>query len=579
MRLISIEIKNFRGIKECKLGIPNKRVLCFIGAGDSTKTTLLEAVRLNLLQSWSLNCTDADFYQCDTMEPIIITCSYTDYPESLIAEDKYGLYLRSISAIISSLSKHHDESWDDEPKDEEETCLTVQLTIDSSLEPRWEIICNRLKPKNLGLADRRIFACNSIGIDFNSDFVWGRNSILHRYADGKGELRSAYHEAFRTASKAINFDKLNSISSAVITAGKQYSVPLEGEITNKMVMKPNGFSSDVELYDGKAPFSQRGLGSRRLLSIGLNTNSTDEASLLLIDEVETGLEPYRVCQLISELKRSHTERGQVLMTTHCPSAIAELSADELIMVNSHGGNTTIHVIGNADLSNIQGIMRRYPEAFLSKCIVVCEGKTEVGLIRALDNYLFTNRGFHLAYKGVSPVDGSGGSSSIQLAKFLNRCGYIVSLLIDSDVKDDNDEKPSLQKSGITIFDWNEGFSIEEQVFFDVGKEVAEKLIALVVDKSNIKARHQELNSITTVCDIVGESLILKEGLDEEQRKRLGTIAKNNNKDKQKRDTSWFKRIDHGVELGRVLFESYDEIDSKTQLRKTLDSLIEWVSVQ
>jgi hypothetical protein len=210
---------------------------------------------------------------------------------------------------------------------------------------------------------------------------------------------------------------------------------------------------------------------------------------------------------------------------------------------------------------------------------VCEGKTEIGLIRALDNYLCAKHNFHLGYKGVSPVDGSGGSSAIQLAKFLNSCGYIVSLLIDSDVKDDNDEKPGLQKSGITIFDWNEGFSIEEQVFFDVGKEVAEKLIALVVDKSNIKARHQELNSITTVCDIVGESLILKEGLDEEQRKRLGTIAKNNNKDNKKRDTSWFKRIDHGEELGRVLFESYDEIDSKTQLRKTLDSLIEWVSIQ
>lgn len=62
MRLIALEIRTFRGIKECKLGIPNKRVLCFIGAGDSTKTTLLDAVRLNLLQSWSLNSTDADFY-------------------------------------------------------------------------------------------------------------------------------------------------------------------------------------------------------------------------------------------------------------------------------------------------------------------------------------------------------------------------------------------------------------------------------------------------------------------------------------------------------------------------------------
>ena len=62
MRIVALEVQNFRGIKHSKVVIPVKRVLCFVGAGDSTKSTLLEAIRWNLLQSWVINAADSDFY-------------------------------------------------------------------------------------------------------------------------------------------------------------------------------------------------------------------------------------------------------------------------------------------------------------------------------------------------------------------------------------------------------------------------------------------------------------------------------------------------------------------------------------
>ena len=578
MRLIALEIQNFRGIKECRIAIPNNRVLCLIGAGDSTKSTMLEAIHLNLLPSWSFNITDADFYQCNTKASIVIRCTYSEFPESLMSEDKYGFYLRSGIAITNSfLTQHDDGSWNDEAKDNDNGCLTVQLTIDDSFEPRWEIICNRLQPKVLGLNDRRLLLCRSIGTDFNSDFTWGRNSILHRYTDGKGELRSAYHEAFQAASQAIHFDTLDSISDAVIAAGKQYSVPIEGTISNKMVMKPNGFTTDVELYDGKAPFLQRGLGSRRLMSIGLNSNAIDGAALLLIDEIETGLEPYRVCELICELKRSHKEIGQVIMTTHCSSAVSELSANELLMVNSKSGITTVHTLDIASAQNIQGVIRKYPEAFLAKRIIVCEGKTEVGFLRALDNYLITKKGFHLAHKGVCPIDGAGGNSAIKLANNLHICGYEVCVLMDSDVKVDNDEKINLRKSGISVIDWDDGNSIEEQLFKDVNKNTAEQLLKIVVDESNIVTNLHRLNEASEICDNIDGQLILRDGLSPEKQRWIGTVAKNVKSGKSKNDTSWFKRIDHGEAIGEVIFTAYDNIVATTKLRKTIAAIIGWVS--
>jgi len=577
MRIVALEVQNFRGIKHSKIVFPAKRVLCFVGAGDSTKSTLLEAIRWNLLQSWVIKATDSDFYKCDTEKSIIIRGTYTELPDALFSEEKYGYFLLSGKAVVDSFGRDdNDLSCDDEPKDNNDLCLTVQLTVEASLEPKWEITCNRLEPKVLSVADRRLMLSNCIDNDFNSDFSWGRNSVLHRYTDGNGELRSAYTAAFREVSKNVKFDALNEISRTVKDAGKQYGIPLDGEITNQLVMKSNGISTAVELYDDKTPLSQHGLGSRRLMSIGLNVNATDGASLLLIDEVETGLEPHRVCSLIGELKRSHKDTGQVLLTTHSSCAVAELTADELLMVNSMDGKTTVHSIGLEEIIGTQGFVRGNPESLLAKRLIVCEGKTEVGILRALDTYLMEVEHYHLSYQGVCPVDGNGGDRAIKLATHLHNFGYEVCVLMDSDVESDNKNKDELRAQGIMVFDWDLGNSVEEQIFFDVDTTVAEKILSLVVDENNIVEKQKKLNFCDDVCFIEEGMLKLKGGLSAEQRKHIGTVAKNAKANISTNETSWFKRIDHGEDLGAIIFSVYEEIAADFTLRKTLNAIIEWV---
>ena len=42
MRITNLEIHNFRGIRESYISFPiDTRIICLIGAGDSTKSTLL----------------------------------------------------------------------------------------------------------------------------------------------------------------------------------------------------------------------------------------------------------------------------------------------------------------------------------------------------------------------------------------------------------------------------------------------------------------------------------------------------------------------------------------------------------
>ncbi len=135
MKLTNLEIRNFRGIKHASVFFPlDSRIICLIGAGDSGKSTLLTAIEWALWPSWSLVATDTDFYNCDVSMPIEITVSISELPELLKKEDKFGLYLRDYEKAC--------KGGEDEPTDNGITILTIQLTIDDTLEPKWNVITN-----------------------------------------------------------------------------------------------------------------------------------------------------------------------------------------------------------------------------------------------------------------------------------------------------------------------------------------------------------------------------------------------------------------------------------------------------
>ena len=103
-------IENFRGIKKADIIFPDSRIVCLIGAGDSTKSTILDAINMSLYPSWNLPITDNDFYNGDINYPIKITGSFGEIPDVLMAENKYGFFLRNAMADL-------DDKSNDEPTD------------------------------------------------------------------------------------------------------------------------------------------------------------------------------------------------------------------------------------------------------------------------------------------------------------------------------------------------------------------------------------------------------------------------------------------------------------------------------
>ena len=90
MRIRKINIKNFRGIKELDWSLPAEDIFCLIGKGDSSKSTLLEAIRYAFHPQWNVTFTDSDFYNCKFNEPIVIEMTLGDLIEEFCSLAKYG---------------------------------------------------------------------------------------------------------------------------------------------------------------------------------------------------------------------------------------------------------------------------------------------------------------------------------------------------------------------------------------------------------------------------------------------------------------------------------------------------------
>ncbi|TKF96441.1 AAA family ATPase, partial [Vibrio sp. F13] len=77
------------------------------------------------------------------------------------------------------------------------------------------------------------------------------------------------------------------------------------------------------------PLRQLGTGSSRLLISGLQ-KAASNSKVIIVDEAEYGLEPYRITRLLNELGSKDAEpTQQVFITTHSPYVLRELQAQQL----------------------------------------------------------------------------------------------------------------------------------------------------------------------------------------------------------------------------------------------------------
>lgn len=555
-RIHKLEIKNFRGIKTFSKKF-DKDFICLLGRGDAGKTTILDAISLVLSPRWNISFYDSDFYKGDIDNPIEISVSLIDLPEKLINEDRFGLYIRGVDSegnIHDDLQNNH------------EKILTISLKVKKDLEPQWCVVNTRQEPLRISANDRAKFSVFMISDYLDRHFSWSKGNPLYtllktsQYSDD--ERDNIIIESLREAKEKIDsceFEQLNDITNEIKKISSDFGIDLS-ETKTTIDFKDISIKDDrVCLHDGAVPFRLKGKGAKRLISMAIQTALSQHGGIMLIDEVEQGLEPDRVRNLVRSLKKEIS--GQMFITTHSSEVISELEVNDLVIIKNNDGE----VKGYAPDRYFQDIIRACPEATFAKKVIVCEGKTEIGICRALDAYRKINNKEYMSFKDCVYTLGKG-SNCTSRAKKLKKLDLIVCVFCDSDDYELNLSKEELRELGVKIFDCDINNAIEQQVFQDLPWVGVHELIDYVINKKNI-TENQIMDSIKSKY----------EGTFPEDFKNIDTleirqaIAKAsivNNKE-------WFKRIDHGEFLGSIIFKHFEEMNDK-KIKKQIEDLSAWI---
>lgn len=478
-----LEISNFRSIKSLDWA-PSAGVNCLIGPGDSGKSTILEAIDLCLGVRRSVDIADTDFYGLVVTEPIVISVTLGGLPDELLSLESYGEFLRGHDAATGQVES--------EPRADIETVLTLRFEVGPDLEPSWLLYSERAQEQGLerGLAwkHRAALAPARIGSYASTHLSWSRSSVLNRLTDERPDLGAELARAARDARTGFGNHagaQLAETLQVVTRTAKALGVPV-GQAQALLDAHAVSIGDGAIALHGQTgiPLRSLGTGSARLLMAGLQREAAQAATIALVDEVEFGLEPHRLKRLLDSLGAKDMNLPlQVFMTTHSPVALRELSGNQLFIVRCEGDSHVVRPAGATD--QVQSILRTDPEAFLAKSILVCEGASEIGLARGLDQYGVEdhNQTSFFAYGGAY-VNAGGSTPDLCLEKalVLRRLGYNVMAFIDADKEPTPGLLATLAAEGVGLVTWRVGRALEDELFVCMTDAAIDSLLRYAIER-------------------------------------------------------------------------------------------------
>ncbi|MGL5445980.1 MAG: ATP-dependent nuclease [Rhabdaerophilum sp.] len=569
-RIRAVEIKHFRGIKDL-VWYPSPGINCLIGPGDSGKSSILDAIDFCLGARRNIQFTDADFHQLHVETPVTITVTLGELEDGLKNIDTYGMFVRGFDPATKKI--------EDEPEKDAETVLSLRLTVASDLEPSWTLVSERAEAqglgRNLSWGDRIRLAPTRIGALADYHLGWRRGSVLNRVSEERADTSAALAKAARDARAAFGEEaqgQLGDTLMIVAATAKELGIPIGENIKAMLDTHSVSFSGGtISLHDeGGIPLRGLGIGSTRLLIAGLQRKAASQSTVILIDELEHGLEPHRIIRLLGSLgAKEKTPPLQVFMTTHSPVALRELSGSQLFVARRSGDRQDVLSVGTAD--GVQSTIRLYPDAFLAPSVIVCEGASEVGLVRGLDQYRTAQGKEAITARGVALVDCGGGDSDrpFERGGAFQGLGYKVAVVRDDDKKPTPDIESKFIAEGGEVIAWRDGRALEDELFLSLSEDGVRKLVARAIDLHGHDLVNEHIKSASKNAKDLGAILTETEAgeVTTESRAALGTAART-------KRAGWFKSVTWMEDVARDIIGP-DLPKADASFRDLVESIFAW----
>lgn len=535
-----LKISRFRGVKDLSW-LPSPGLNLILGGGDAGKTTLLEAIALLLNPANSAVVSDADYFAREIDKEFVIH-AVISVPSAVVSQQAKMAWPWEWDGKEPQLPKL-EEAAEAKPQDPV-YCVRVRGTGEADL--LYEIEQPDGSIDLLPAAVRRAIGLVRLGEDRNDrDLRLVYGSALDRLLDDK-TLRARL--AVGLGKDDLSGDLLPSGTSALAalnTAFKAEALPTDLGIglTGGPGLSLGALIGLTAKKEGvMLPLATWGAGTRRLAALAIASSLQTDHPIMVVDELERGLEPYRQRQLVAKLEKSAC---QVFATTHSVPALRATPSATLWYVDAKGSIAALQGEGISRLRTQAG------EALLSRITVVMEGATELGFAGVFIRRAF--KGAELAH-GVWCADGQGNDQTLELLENLSAGGLMFGGFADDEGRNAGRWAVLKARLGPLLFRWAKGALEDNVVPLFKGK-----LDQLIEDPEGERTgrRYRSLAIRLGIKDKDMASLLAKAGSEENLMSIVIEAAKGHvpkavpdpdRKSWERHARDWFKSVQGGQEL-------------------------------
>jgi putative ATP-dependent endonuclease of OLD family len=518
-----------------------------VGGGDSGKSTILHAIALLFSPTNSVQVFETDYFNRESQDGFSIE-AVVELPEDVGVGNLQQTLWPWAWDGRNAVQPNPDAS--DKP---DTPVYRFCARATEELELIWEVIQPNAETVNLPVGLRRRIGVVRLANDDRNDrdlrLVAG--SALDRLLSS-GNLKSRINKQIAetdltTALVDGEIDALETLGKSLEKAGLPHDLALG--LTSSQGLSIGALIGLLASRNGvMLPLASWGGGTRRMSSLEIAASTEAATRLTIIDEIERGLEPYRLRQLVAKLD---DDGGQCFITTHSPVAVATAAGGKsaLWFIDVSGK------IGALPRNAIERQQARDPETFLAKLPVIAEGVTEVGFLRHILRNAFAAPP---QFMGIKICDGGGNEAMLGLLEALRGAGVTVAAFCDDEDRFSGRWKAISEALGSRFFQWSSG-CLEENVI----KHVEDKdLLSLARDPEGASGRRLRTIAVRLgITDKDEERILAACGDPETRNARLrsliiaaatgsnaGAPSEEAKKEWKRHGHEWFKSLQGGREL-------------------------------
>lgn len=261
------------------------------------------------------------------------------------------------------------------------------------------------------------------------------------------------------------------------------------------------------------PITSWGSGTQKFASLAMISLVSEDHAIALIDEPESGLEPYRQRTFIEKLNGEG--HRQSFIVTHSPAVLEtamgldgtvwrlKRSSPSATPPVELGKPRFLHnCINLSENTELKKTLQKDPEALLAKLPIVCEGKTELGFTQViLENHF----GQDYRARGIHPFEvGGGNSGALTVCQKFIEAGIPFTCIADDEGTRPGSWQAVIEKCPCLRWDYQQ--CIEQVVF---GLLPAERLLEILDWAESINYREKR-HLIPEVRKALGEDVTVPE---------------------------------------------------------------------